>query len=315
MNQPAADDFADHVYDLEIDGLKGRCWRAPAIYEEMAGSTLLVAYGHHSSLERTRGLAQYMRRFGRVVIPDLPGFGGMDSFYRSGRKPTLDNYADYFKACFDTELERGRPVVLVGFSFGFLVVTKFLQKYPEYRSSVRAVVAVVGFAHRDALEFSPSRRRLYISLAKIIRTKSGSAAFRHLCLSRPVLRLVYARTYMARHKFADRSEEEKRRFMDMEISLWHLNDPRTWAFTSILMLTVDLTSENTGLDLHHLIVSGDQFLNAAANEAALQKIYNTVMVFNVDSPTHAPSVIASPEEIAAIMPDALAEALKRSFVR
>ncbi len=73
-------DFAEHVFDFELKGLKGRYWHAPPLNKKLDSHVLVIVYGHHASLERNLGLAQYLRRFGQVIMPDLPGFGGMDSF-------------------------------------------------------------------------------------------------------------------------------------------------------------------------------------------------------------------------------------------
>ncbi|MYB39894.1 alpha/beta hydrolase [Candidatus Saccharibacteria bacterium] len=313
MNRLAPDDFKDYVSDLKIDGLRGRYWQAPALSKRASARTLVAVYGHHSSLERNLGLAQYLRRFGRVLIPDLPGFGGMDSFYETGRLPTLDNYADYLKAFLDAELDKDKPVVLVGFSLGFLIATRFLQRHPAYRERVSSAVSVAGFVKHDCLKFDPGRRCFYLTVANTVRTKLGAAVFRRLLLNRWVLRRFYARTYSARHKFAGRSPADRERFLKMEVGLWHLNDSRTWAFTAKEMLTCDLTGKRLKLPLFHLDVAGDQFLDAATNLANLKRIYNKVEVLNVESSAHAPSVIASAEEIEAIMPDDMADVVRRSF--
>ena len=86
-----------------------------------------MLYGHHSSLERVYGLAEDMSQYGNVTIPDYPGFGGMDSFYKIGMKPTLDNLADYL-ATFVKLRYRGKKVTIVGMSLGFVIATRMLQR-------------------------------------------------------------------------------------------------------------------------------------------------------------------------------------------
>src|SRR5262245_58751422 len=113
---------------LQVDGLSGRVLRLPA----PNGKTrrLVLFYGHHSSLERWAGLAKALRDFGSVTMPDLPGFGGMTSFYTQGKKPTLDNFADYAASFINQEFPDGK-ITLVGMSFGFAVATRMLQRHPE----------------------------------------------------------------------------------------------------------------------------------------------------------------------------------------
>ena len=109
---------AEYIVPLEINGLTGRMLHMPA--EGKHKSEILFIYGQHSSLERWWGLIQYLHHYGAVTVPDLPGFGGMDSFYKIGQKPTIDNLADYL-AAFMKMRYRHKKVVIVGLSFGFVV--------------------------------------------------------------------------------------------------------------------------------------------------------------------------------------------------
>src|SRR6478609_3672604 len=84
---------ADFIQPLYINGMNGRMLHAPAT--KNGKREMLLIYGHHAMLERWWGLVQTLQEFGTVTMPDLPGFGGMDSFYSIGRKPTIDAYADY----------------------------------------------------------------------------------------------------------------------------------------------------------------------------------------------------------------------------
>src|SRR3954468_11091969 len=114
---------ADYIVPLNINGLDGRMLKLPAPATKQAqGREILFVYGHHSSLERWWGLVQVLNRYGAVTMPDMPGFGGMDSFYKIGRKPTIDNMADYLAAFIKLRYKR-KKIVIVGMSFGFAVAT------------------------------------------------------------------------------------------------------------------------------------------------------------------------------------------------
>ena len=47
---------------------------------------ILLIYGHHAMLERWWGLVENLNLYGTVTMPDMPGFGGMDSFSKIGQK-------------------------------------------------------------------------------------------------------------------------------------------------------------------------------------------------------------------------------------
>src|SRR5664279_858482 len=155
---------ADYIQPLNMNGLNGRMLYLPPPKNQKR--ELLVLYGHHALLERWWGLVQNLHELGAVTMPDLPGFGGMDSFRKIGKKPTLDDYADYMAAFVQMRYKR-RKVTLVGISFGFLVLTRMLQRYPELAKRVDLVVSLVGFMHRDDFLFEPRKRKIYAVLAKV----------------------------------------------------------------------------------------------------------------------------------------------------
>ena len=311
MEKSLRGDFAKHVVEFEIDGLKGRYWDAPATRRRAAGHTIVIIYGHHSSLERNLGLAQYLRRFGRVVMPDLPGLGGMDSFYRRGKRPTLDNYAAYLDSFFQDRFRSGETFSIFGFSLGFLVATRCLQRYPENLRRVRLIVSVAGFVSGAALKFSAGRRLFYLAVASVAGTRVGAAVFSRLFLGEWLLRRFYDKTFLAKSKFSGYGAAKRRELMEMELHLWRCNDVRTWARTGKLMITCDLTGRPVDHPLCQLSVSGDQFLNDKVNLTDLKKIYNKIEVLKVELAKHAPTVIADTAEIEAIMPAPLTKLLDR----
>ncbi len=87
----------DYIVPLNINGLEGRMMRVPAASAKKDREILLV-YGHHAMIERWWGLVENLYEYGNVTMPDLPGFGDMDSFYKINRRPDIDAFADYLAA-------------------------------------------------------------------------------------------------------------------------------------------------------------------------------------------------------------------------
>ena len=114
---------------ININGLAGRLLKLPPV-SGAKNKQILLIYGMHSSLERMYSTANFLSRYGAVTLPDLPGIGGMTPFYEIGHKPSLDSYADYLYSLLKARKLQSR-VTVVSMSFGFLVLTKMLQKYPE----------------------------------------------------------------------------------------------------------------------------------------------------------------------------------------
>ncbi len=299
MTKKAANS-ADYIQPLYINGLNGRILHMPAP-KAHADREILVIYGHHSTLERWWGLAQTFNRYGAVTMPDLPGFGGMESLYRLGRKPTLDNMADYLAAFVKWRYKR-RRVVIVGLSYGFLVATRMLQRYPELTGRVEFLISAVGFAHYDDFLFTKSRMRNYRMAAKIVSLAPVSFVFRYVALNPWVLRQVYHRTFNAKKKFAGAVGEQFDRMMDMEVVLWHENDIRTHMFTSYSMLTVDNCREQVDLPVWHVYTVNDQYFDTHVVEQHLRVIFKDVHMAKNKSLKHAPSVIATAEEASDMIP-------------
>ncbi len=101
-----------------------------------------------SDLEYWSGFVRALSDFGNVTMPDLPGMGGMDSFYKIGKTPSIDNYADYLASFFKLKYSR-RQVIVIGAGFGFVIVTRMLERYPAIKDRVKMLISLGGFADSD----------------------------------------------------------------------------------------------------------------------------------------------------------------------
>lgn len=301
-------DPQDYIVPMNMNGLKGRMLRLPA--EHGAKRQILFVYGHHSTLERWWGLIQDLGQYGTVTAPDLPGFGGMDSFYKIGKQPTIDAMADYLAAFVMLHYKRKR-LSIAGLSWGFLVVTRMLQRYPELAKKVDILVSVVGFAHQDDFMFSRRRHRAYVLSSRLLSHRLPAIFFKNVMLHPALLRLVYARTHNAKHKFADASPADFKKMMDMEAHLWHANDPRTHMATTAALLTVDNCQKRVGLPVWHVAVAGEKYFNNQLVSEHLRVIFTSVTVVVSDLQNHAPSVIATKADAAPLIPKKLRKALAK----
>jgi pimeloyl-ACP methyl ester carboxylesterase len=299
---------ADFIVPLYINGLQGRMLRMPA--PKGKKREILFVYGHHSSLERWWGLVQDLNQYGAVTMPDLPGFGGMESLYKIGRKPDIDTLADYLAAFIKLRYKR-KKVSIAGLSFGFVIVTRMLQHYPDLAKKVDLVVSVVGFAHGDDFAFSRSRYLMYRGLAATFSHRLPAFVFRKTALNPLVLRLAYHRTHNAKQKFEGLSKTGARATMDFEINLWHCNDVRTWCYTTTQFLTLDNCKQQIDLPVWHVAVDNDRYFNNHRVEQHLNIIFSEVHVARSELANHAPSVIASVEEVAPVIPKQIRRVLAR----
>ncbi|MDQ3093993.1 MAG: alpha/beta hydrolase [bacterium] len=292
-------ELAAHIEPININGLKGRMLFLPAPKNKKR--EILYVYGHHSSLERWAGFADDLNQYGAVTVPDLPGFGGMDSFYKIGMKPTLDNLADYLASFIKMRYKR-KKITLCGLSFGFIVITRMLQRYPELNDKVEILVSVVGFSHKDDFSFSKKRYWGYRILASIFKLKYPAVIFKGLALHPMVIRRFYSKTHNAKKKFAELKTEDVERATEMEISLWRNNEVCTYMHTTVAMLTLDNCKVIVPRKLYHVSVAADRYFNNNVVEQHLNIIFDEVEDIRAVVSNHAPTVIADKEATKDIIP-------------
>lgn len=303
------DAAAKHIVPLNINGLEGRMLHLPA---KKRGSQreILIIYGHHSTLERWWGFTQSFNRYGSVTMPDLPGFGGMESLYTIGKKPDLDTMADYMASFVKWRYKRKR-LTIVGLSFGFLVATRMLQRYPELTKKVDILISAVGFSHYDDFVFTKTRRKMYIHSSRMITHRPLPSLFRYTALDPWVLRKAYAKTFNAKKKFAGADPERAEQLMNMEIILWHANDVRTHFYTTVEMLTVDNCTKRIDLPVWHVGAGVDQYFDHNMVEQHMRVIFSEYHENLNTANNHAPSVIANEEEASEFIPKSLVKQLTK----
>ena len=298
----------DYIVPLNINGLDGRMLHLPAKNKKTT-SEILFVYGHHSSLERWWGVMLVLNRYAAVTMPDLPGFGGMDSFYTIGKKPSIDNLADYLAAFIKLRYKR-KKIIIAGMSVGFVIATRMLQKYPELTKKVTLLVSLVGFAHQDDFLFSRTRYYGYLLGSKILTRRVPAVLFRHVFLNPTLLRAVYAKGENSKHKFAlAEDQEEFDQLMQIEIGLWHNNDVRTWAYTTIEMLKLDNCKQRVDLPIWHVAAKNDHFFDNHLVEQHMRVIFKGFKLATIDLKAHAPSVIADEKMAEPLIPKKLQKVL------
>lgn len=300
----------DYIKPLNMNGLQGRMLHMPA--KKAGGREILVVYGHHAMLERWWGLVQNLHTYGTVTMPDLPGFGGMDSFYKIGQKPSIDNLADYLAAFVKLRYKR-RRITILGISFGFVVATRMLQRYPDLAKKVDLIISAAGFARHDDFKFTRPRMAFYRGLSKTVSWPVFSTLWRVIALNPWVLRKAYAKTHNAKHKFAEVAAipEQFEAMMDFEIKLWHQNDVRTHFATSNEFLRLDNCKKRVPVPVWHVYTVNDQYFDKHVVEQHLKVIFDDYTETPTKLEKHVVSVLADKKETAAFIPQKLRRHLSR----
>lgn len=302
---------ADYIQPLYINGLNGRMLRVPASNGQSNREILLI-YGHHALLERWWGLVENLQEYGNVTMPDLPGFGGMDNFYRIGRKPTLDTFADYL-AAFIKMRYRNRRVTLVGISFGFLVITRMLQRYPELCKKVDLVVSIVGFMHKGDFLFPPRRRTMYSLVTRVLSTAPIAIFIRYAILNKFVIKNIYVRMPIGKRRFIAMTPDDFANLMDFEVILWQRNDVRTHWRTTSEFLRIDNCREQIPLPVWHVASKADHYFDNFIVEQHMRVVYANYHKSTMNSAAHTPSILGDKKELAVMIPPGLRKRLRSAM--
>lgn len=282
-----------------MNGMQGRMLRMPA----PRGKTreIMFVYGMHASLERHFGFAEALNKYGAVTMPDLPGYGGMDSFYKIGEKPSFDNLADYLAAFIKLKYRR-KKVTIMAMSQGFAIITRMLQRSPELIGKVELLISAVGFVHHEEFIFTKRNFFLLRYGSSIFSNRLPATFAQHVALRPSFIRATYNRVASTNPKMKDADEEERKKRIDFEIKLWQINDIRTYMDTAVSMFKLNLLNEKIDLPVVHIAVKGDRYFDNHVVEQHLGVIYNKVTVLWSKGEQHGPTVIASASEAESIIP-------------
>ena len=253
-----------------MNGLQGRMLYMPATNNK--SKEVLFIYGHHSTLESWWPLVQELNKFGAVTVPDLPGFGGMQSLYTIGESPTIDRFADYLAAFIKLRYKR-RRLTVVGVGFGFVVATRMLQRYPDLAKKVDLIVSLAGLSHYDDFSLKPSKLKSYRLTAWALSFRLTAVLFRYTGLQTSILRSAYAARQKALKWYRAMEASVFVNEASANIELWHKCNVRTHMATIDAMLKMDNCQSRLSLPFWHVSVKPNQYLNAPRVEQHLQVIF------------------------------------------
>jgi pimeloyl-ACP methyl ester carboxylesterase len=308
MPQKVTSNPADYIFPLNINKLEGRMLYSPATSNK--NRNILLVYGHHAKLERWWSLVENLNEYGDVTMPDLPGFGGMDSFYKINRKPEIDAFADYLAAFIKLRFRRKR-ITIVGISFGFVVATRMLQRYPELTKKVDLIISIVGFMHKDDFIYTPFRRKFYQKGVRVFATRPMAVFIRYVCLNRLALKQFYVHLPNSKRRMIEVTPEEFETSMDFEVQLWQANDVKTHWQTTSEFLALDNCTKKIDLPIIHVVSKQDHYFDNENVKQHMLIVYKGYRKYVANSKAHTPSVLADKKAAGVLLPPALRRVLAK----
>jgi hypothetical protein len=199
---------------------------------------------------------------------------------------------------------------VAAFSYGFIIFTRMLQKYPEIADRVDLLISIVGFTNQNEFSFTKKRHALYHLATSFFAHKLPAAFFRNVVLHPTILRTFYSRTHNAKVKFADLSPEEHAEMTEFEVHLWRINDVRTYMTTALSFLTFDNTKIKVNKPVWHIYVAQDNYFNNELVEQHMREVFTDYHAVLAPIEKHMPNVIAGKDEAATIFPEKILQLLK-----
>lgn len=298
---------ADYILPININGMDGRVLRVESPNRRNKREILFI-YDLQSNLEKWWGLAVALKAYANVTIIDLPGLGGMDSFYSIGLKPTLDSMADYIAAYIKLKYKRKRLSVF-GVGFGFVLVTRMLQRNPDVVNKVNLVVCLNGYAHKDDFKVKNSDRQIMKVYSYICSTKPVSDVLRLSLFNTPVLKLRYPLNKIK----ASRRGPSKEFIRQFKIDLLRSTDVRTKMYLNLELLRLDNCKSRINKTLWHITTSNsDQNVDQKLVEQHFKIIFDKYQLLPTKLTSKMPLVLNDEKLAVKYLPAKLRRILKTS---
>jgi pimeloyl-ACP methyl ester carboxylesterase len=196
-------------------------------------------------------------------------------------------------------------------SWGFLVTTKMLQKYPELAKQVNLLISFVGFASREDFKITAGKQRAARFTSKCMSGAMTAGFFRYALLQPFIIKNAYRMMASWHPKMKDADKAELERRISFEVTLWQSNDARTYMFTNNIMFNLDLTKDKVDLPMVHIAVDSDQYFDNKRVVKHLKRIYSDVTVVKSNLANHAPTIVDDVKEAGAIIPASVRKMLAR----
>ena len=173
---------------LDLDSGEVAYWEYPA-QTPNGKSDILVVHGFRGDHHGLELVAQSLPGH-RIVSLDLPGFGASAPF--SGRRHSVESYAE-FVADFAAALALGPDTVIIGHSFGSIIVSHQLAAHP---GSFRAAVLINPISEpalKGPKAVASRLAEFYYYLAAKLPEKPGMRLLQHPLIVR-VMSIMMAKT-------------------------------------------------------------------------------------------------------------------------
>jgi pimeloyl-ACP methyl ester carboxylesterase len=255
-----------------MNGIKGKMLYKPSQKKDSKLNILIVT-GKNVSLESLIGVAEDLSKYGSVTCPNLPGYGGMQNFFRIKEKPSIDSFADYMAAFIKLKFNRKR-LVIFGVEEGFVIITRMLQRYPQLAKKIDLLFCVSSIAHKDDLKIGRVDRFFYSKLTLFFSFRPFSSIYRIIFLQPPIFYFFYLRSTIGIAKYKGLGKADLKIILKNEMKLRLSGNIRTRMRISHEIINLDNCQQRINLPIWHLTGIADSLINNNNTEQHLRIIFN-----------------------------------------
>jgi hypothetical protein len=282
-----------HIFTLNVNGLRGRMF-----YMENKNTNKKILYIPDllSNLDLSWNIINLFHHYGSVTAIDMPGIGNMESFSHINKKPSLDNYADYIASIIKLRY-KNKKFTIVANGFGFIVLTRALQKYDDLSNNISLIISINGITKSDSLKISNLKK----IILKITRNLS--------IFQRIVNKNLYFNSFITSINGLDSiSKSMNKTDQKYFIKKLHTNDLTNYLKCLKILLNVDNCYKRVNIHLWNILLN-DSVINSDVNEQLLKITYSNVNQIRPD--VSFIDLIASPNKhLSKIIPYKLKRKLK-----
>jgi hypothetical protein len=164
----------------------------------------------------------------------------------------------------------------------------------------------VGFGSYKDIRLSGTKRHIGLFFARLFATSIGSMLVKIIAFNPVSLRLLLKVFQTTKTKFRVDDPSIGQGILQMELDLWRRNDVQSHFATYVLMLSLRYPrSEKIDATLYDISTHNDQYFDAEKVRGSLKHLYKKVIITTSNLKVHVPGLIATEEEVAAIIPEKL----------
>jgi pimeloyl-ACP methyl ester carboxylesterase len=134
------------IIPIRVNRLRGHMLRKKS--NRAPRKEILLLYDQNMDLTTTYRFAKKLSYYGNVTVPYLPGFEGMDSFYKIKLVPSVSNYAAYL-ASFVALRYKNKRFTIVGLGIGGTIAARMLQNHAKATAKVNQIILLGSTVDRN----------------------------------------------------------------------------------------------------------------------------------------------------------------------